>query len=402
MLLHLVQLGPGMTQQQPQYQQQAPGSTAPQGFDSAAYNAAVNSSNTGYGFDGQPAGAGYSAGFAAAGGSFGPPPPPSGFGSSSGYEQQQQQQQAGWPFADTTTSSYQQGAGAAGRTQPPAGLLPSDITLIGRRDADSMLPLGPSNDQARYYQPRTVSERLVQVIGSFGVSVVLSKSAVLAGPALLYPIWGPWIRAGLRNLQLYLRQFKSVGLWRAEVLTVQVNTIPYAYRQAGGDTITVTVGDPWLGGARSELTFAYQPGCEDIVEGEPAELLVLCQDERFVNFKVVREVYLPQSGIWLSEYPFVDRDVFLDVSLAIERGRQAAADGPAAAGGSAAARFGGFVDLGTDSSSGPASYTMPPSAAAGVTGFDGFAAGGQFGGEVQPAAAGSYGQGCISMWVCMI
>jgi hypothetical protein len=57
----------------------------------------------------------------------------------------------------------------------------------------------------------------VQVIGSFGVSVVLSKSAVLAGPALLYPIWGPWIRAGLRNLQLYLRQFKSVGLWRAEV-----------------------------------------------------------------------------------------------------------------------------------------------------------------------------------------
>jgi hypothetical protein len=26
--------------------------------------------------------------------------------------------------------------------------------------------------------------------------------------------------------------------------------------------------------------------CEDIVEGEPAELLVLCQDERFVNFKV--------------------------------------------------------------------------------------------------------------------
>lgn len=57
----------------------------------------------------------------------------------------------------------------------------------------------------------------MQVIGSFGVSVVLSKSAVLAGPALLYPIWGPWIRAGLRNLQLYLRQFKSVGLWRAEV-----------------------------------------------------------------------------------------------------------------------------------------------------------------------------------------
>lgn len=26
--------------------------------------------------------------------------------------------------------------------------------------------------------------------------------------------------------------------------------------------------------------------CEDIVEGEPAELLVLCQDDAFMNFKV--------------------------------------------------------------------------------------------------------------------
>jgi hypothetical protein len=34
------------------------------------------------------------------------------------------------------------------------------------------------------------------VLGSFGVSVALSKTAVLAGPALLYPVWGPWIRAG--------------------------------------------------------------------------------------------------------------------------------------------------------------------------------------------------------------
>lgn len=46
----------------------------------------------------------------------------------------------------------------------------------------------------------------------------------------------------------------------SQVLTVQINTIPYAYRQAGGDTITITVGDPWQGGARSELTFAYQAG----------------------------------------------------------------------------------------------------------------------------------------------
>lgn len=47
-----------------------------------------------------------------------------------------------------------------------------------------------------------VCRRLVQVLGSFGLSVALSKSAVLAGPALLFPIWGPWVRAGVRNVQV--------------------------------------------------------------------------------------------------------------------------------------------------------------------------------------------------------
>jgi hypothetical protein len=38
--------------------------------------------------------------------------------------------------------------------------------------------------------------------------------------------------------------------------------------------------------------------------------------------QVIREVYLPQSGLWLSDYPFVDRSAFLDLSLAVERSRQ--------------------------------------------------------------------------------
>jgi hypothetical protein len=36
--------------------------------------------------------------------------------------------------------------------------------------------------------------------------------------------------------------------------------------------------------------------------------------------QVVGEVCF--TGMWLSEYPFIDREVFLDISLAIERSRQ--------------------------------------------------------------------------------
>jgi hypothetical protein len=39
--------------------------------------------------------------------------------------------------------------------------------------------------------------------------------------------------------------------------------------------------------------------CEDIVEGEPAELLVLSQDDTFFNFKVRRQQQPRSSASWL-------------------------------------------------------------------------------------------------------
>lgn len=39
--------------------------------------------------------------------------------------------------------------------------------------------------------------------------------------------------------------------------------------------------------------------------------------------QALQEVYLPESGVWIAKYPFVDRDVFLDISLDIARERQA-------------------------------------------------------------------------------
>lgn len=59
----------------------------------------------------------------------------------------------------------------------------------------------------------------------------------------------------------------------------------------------------------------------------------------FVTFaQALKEAYLPESSLWVADYPYVDRDAFLDLSLAVEReraqqpagvGQQSAAD-PAA------------------------------------------------------------------------
>jgi hypothetical protein len=39
--------------------------------------------------------------------------------------------------------------------------------------------------------------------------------------------------------------------------------------------------------------------------------------------QAVKEVYLPESGVWLSDYPHINRNLFLEISLDIEKERKA-------------------------------------------------------------------------------
>ena len=56
--------------------------------------------------------------------------------------------------------------------------------------------------------------------------------------------------------------------------------------------------------------------------GDEAEVLVVSDDPDLRGFRAVREAYLPEMGLWLSEYPFVERTTYRRVSdaIAAERG----------------------------------------------------------------------------------
>lgn len=38
--------------------------------------------------------------------------------------------------------------------------------------------------------------------------------------------------------------------------------------------------------------------------------------------QALKEVYLPECGVWVSDYPFLKREAYLECSLEIERERQ--------------------------------------------------------------------------------
>jgi len=51
--------------------------------------------------------------------------------------------------------------------------------------------------------------------------------------------------------------------------------------------------------------------------GDEAEVMVVSDDPSLARFRAVREVYLPQLGLWLAEYPFLERRATAALSDAI-------------------------------------------------------------------------------------
>jgi hypothetical protein len=61
-------------------------------------------------------------------------------------------------------------------------------------------------------------------------------------------------------------------------------------------------------------------------EGDEVEVVVLSKSMYCEDFEVVRDVYVPATGAWLCDYPFVKRSDFERISAEVYRSRAAAAD----------------------------------------------------------------------------
>jgi hypothetical protein len=56
--------------------------------------------------------------------------------------------------------------------------------------------------------------------------------------------------------------------------------------------------------------------------GDEVELIVVSNEPQLQRFRAVREAYLPELGVWLTEYPFVERRAFRAISDAIAATRE--------------------------------------------------------------------------------
>jgi len=215
----------------------------------------------------------------------------------------------------------------SGRFEPGVG--EPDIALLSPDELERVLPVVPFSDQASFFSGGAATA--VQRWGaSLALTVLLSKVALLAAGTLTWPLWWPWAQAASKNYSVR-KQKQYAGLWRTQVLDIEARGRPRAQFGAGPDgdaspgpsrfstmrTTKIVLGDE--GGAQTELVLPHDARFSLVEPGQPAELIVLSDTPEFESFKAVKDVYLPDCGLWLSEYPFLDRTEFLDLSLEIER-----------------------------------------------------------------------------------
>ena len=209
------------------------------------------------------------------------------------------------------------------------GIGEPDIALLSPEELERVLPVVPFSAQAAFFNGGPA--QAVQRWGaSLALTVLLSKAALLAATSLTWPLWWPWAQAATKNYAMR-KQMMYAGLWRTKVLDVEARGRPRPQFGAGSDddggatpprfstmrTTRILLGDPE--GAQTELVLPHDARFSMVEPGQPAELIVLSTSPTFESFKAVKDVYLPDCGLWLSEYPFLDRTEFLEISLEIER-----------------------------------------------------------------------------------
>ena len=162
---------------------------------------------------------------------------------------------------------------------------------------------------------------LILGAGGQGLSLILR---VIAG---LYWLWGPVYWASLRNASY--RRYPYSAFWRGRILDVYIteeliNELP-TINKLGDFTIVenrekrinLEVGDK--SGFRTNIQAPLRRIHKVINPGKAVQGLLLSNDPNFSKIAKITDVYVPRDKLWVGEYPYLRRDVFLDVSRKLAR-----------------------------------------------------------------------------------
>ncbi|MBD2538587.1 phosphate ABC transporter permease [Coleofasciculus sp. FACHB-SPT36] len=164
---------------------------------------------------------------------------------------------------------------------------------------------------------------VVLLVGKFLLGEDLSAITFFLGIiAGLYWLWAPVYWASLRNASY--RRYAYSGFWRGEVVDIFVSEELIGEEQTVNNRgqlvivenrerrLNIEVGDET--GFTTQMQVPLRRIHKAVKPGQVAEMVVLSNQKDLGRIAKVTDIYIPSQNLWVSDYPYLRRDFFEDVS----------------------------------------------------------------------------------------
>jgi hypothetical protein len=213
------------------------------------------------------------------------------------------------------------------------------LVTLTRQKFEQVIPRIATAEQYKYYWGKSadfLKRLLISVVAVLGVlllRVLLGEgfSTILFGLGLiggLYWFWGPVYWASLRN-QKY-RRYPYSGFFRGRILDIflteelisteeNVNQIGELVLIENRERrLNLEVGDET--GFVTQVQVPLRKEHKVIAIGQIAEMVLLSNSPDMSDIDEVTDLYVPSRKLWVSDYPSLQKDMFVDVSRRLGNG----------------------------------------------------------------------------------
>ncbi|MGD1804980.1 phosphate ABC transporter permease [Dapis sp. BLCC M126] len=212
---------------------------------------------------------------------------------------------------------------------------------LTRKIFEQLIPIVATSDQYQYYWGRLSDILKRALISAISVlTIVLINVFVhddgdplflLVGiTAGIYWLWGPILLASFRNAEF--RRYPYSGLWQGKVIDVYLTEEVVGQEEKvnkKGELIIVEnleqrinleLGDKT--GFTVEIQAPLRRYHQGISRGQVAVMLVMSYQQDLEKIAKHSDVYLPTVNLWVSDYPYLRRDEFIEVINQVRSSRR--------------------------------------------------------------------------------
>jgi len=207
------------------------------------------------------------------------------------------------------------------------------LVPLTRQKFEQLVPWIASSPQYKYYWgkfPDLLQRVLISVVSAAVLLLIkvlfgLDLGAIiflLGFVASFYWFWGPVFWASVRNAKY--RSYKYSGFFRGRVLDWWLTEELIGKQETvnnKGELVIVENREKWINlelGDDTEFTVEFKaplrPYHKAIARGQTAEMLVMSNRSDLSTIDQISDIYIRSCNLWVSDYPFLRRDFFNEVS----------------------------------------------------------------------------------------